>query len=101
MVLAFQDFVERGIDGLPFGEQFFEDFGAERGKSIEALVALVCLAPFAKEKALGFQAAEERVKSSLFDLGATVGQGLSEGVAVLFGAEASEDCEDKRAAAEF
>ena len=93
--------IERRVENLPFGEEFFQDLGSEWRKFVEAFVALVRLAPFAEEETLRFQTAEEWVEGALFDCHATVSQDFAEGVAVLLGTKAREDGEDERAAAKL
>jgi hypothetical protein len=93
--------VQRGIDALPFGEQRLQHGLAFGGEAIKAFVALVFFAPFAKEKTLGFEAAQKRVQGAFIDGHALVGEGLAEGVAILLFAKHGEDGEDQRAATKF
>jgi hypothetical protein len=51
-----------------------------RGESVEALVALVFLAPFAGEETLGFQPTQHGVKRAFLDLEAGITEDLAEGV---------------------
>jgi hypothetical protein len=101
MALPFHDSVERRIDGFPFGQKLFQDLFAFGGERIEALVALFFFTPFANQQALGLQAAEQGVEGAFVDGHAMLGEGFTEGVAVLLGAELGEHGEDERAAAKF
>jgi hypothetical protein len=97
----FEDFVEGGVDGVPFGEELGEDLLAVGGEAVEAFVAFFFFAPLAGEEGLGFEAAEERVEGGFFDGEAFVGEGFAEGVAVVLLAELGEDGEDEASTAEF
>ena len=92
---------ERSVDLLKLGQEEFEDLAALLGKLVEALPAIVFLAPFAFEEALGFKAAEERVKSAFVDLDAERSKVLAEGIAVMLSPELGEDRDDEQAAAQF
>ncbi len=96
-----QNFVDGIVEGVPFGEELGEGGFAFRGEPVEALVALVFLAPLAGEQALGLEAAEQGVKGAFLDGKAFVGQSLAEGVSVVLDAELGEDGDDEAAAAEF
>jgi cold shock CspA family protein len=101
MTRLLDDAIERGTDGFPFGEQLLEDQFSVGRQHIETLVSFLFLPPLADEKALGFEAAEEGVKSAFVHFHALVSQGFSEGVAVLLGAESGEDGEDETSAAKL
>jgi hypothetical protein len=79
----------------------FEGGGASRRKAIEALVALFLLAPFADQQSLGFEAAQQRVKSALFDVDAVGGEGFTQGVAIVLLAKLGENGQDEAAATEL
>ena len=59
---------------------------ALRREAVETLVALLLLAPFAGEEALGFEPPQERVEGALFDRQTLISEGLAEGVSVVLGA---------------
>ena len=87
MGVLLKDGGEGCADGAPLGEQLVEDVGAFGAELVEALVALVLLAPLAGEQALGFQAAEERIEGAFLDVEAVFCEGFAEGVAVALLAE--------------
>jgi len=89
------------VHGLPFFEQRGENGFAAGREAIEALVALVFLAPLAGEQALGFKAAQERVERAFLDLHAVRGQSLAKGVSVMLLPELGQNCEDQAAAAKL
>src|ERR1700729_2428553 len=93
--------IQRYVDAFPFVQQLLENLLADRRQAIEALVALIFFAPLTYQQALGFQAAQERVERTFVDSQAVVGQGLAQGVAILFGSEWSQDCNDQAPAAEL
>ena len=68
------------------------------GKAVEALGALVLLAPFAGQKALGLQPAQHRIEGALVDLQARVRQHLAQGVAVALDRQGREHGQDQAAA---
>jgi len=101
LIGVLEDVVDGVVDAVPLGEELGEDGFALGGELVEALVALVLFAPLAGEELLGFEAAEEGVEGAFFNGQALVGEGFAQGVAVVLGAELSEDCNDQAATAEF
>src|SRR6516225_4422578 len=86
MALTFHDPVQGRIDTFPFIEKLFENAFAVGGKNVEAFVALVLFAPLADQESLRFQAAQQGIQGAFVDGHAMLGQGLAQGVTVLFGA---------------
>src|SRR5690348_12668535 len=87
MTVLLEDAFDGGVDGAPLREQLPQDAFAVAGQPVEALVALVLLAPLAHQQSLGLQAAQRRVEGAFVDAHAVGGQGLPEGVAVLLAAQ--------------
>src|ERR1700744_471099 len=86
------------VDGAPLAGQLAEQPRAVVGEAVEALVALVFLAPFAGEQPLALQPPQHRVERAFVDLQAGVGQLLAQRVAVALGLERPEHRQDQAAA---
>ncbi len=76
----------RRQDGLAVGRQ-----------SVEALLALVLLAPRAVQQALALQAPQERVERVLLDVHPLLPERLAQRIAVVLGPQAGQDGDDERA----
>ena len=68
------------------------------GESIEALLALVLLAPLAGEEALRLEPSQQRIERPFVDRQAALGERLAQRVAVVLGAELAEHGEHQAAA---
>src|SRR6266851_2017045 len=93
--------LQRRIQAVPFLEQLLEDARPVLRKAIKPFVALVFLAPFAFQQALGFQPTQQRIQGALFDLHALVRQRLAQRIAVMLFAKLRQHRNDQRPAAEF
>src|SRR6186997_2519264 len=89
------------VDAAPLRLELGDDARACRGEAVEALLALVFLAPLTGEQALGFQAPEEGIERALVDREASIREGLPERVAVVLAAELAEDGQHQRATPEL
>src|ERR1700693_4588237 len=92
---------QRRVDTLPLDQQLFENQLSVGRETVETLVALVFLAPLADQQALGLQAAKQRIERAFVDGHAMIGQGLAQGVTVVFSAQRRQYSQGKAAAAEF
>jgi hypothetical protein len=68
MSLLRKNLRQRRIDASPFGEQMGEHWGALRREPVEALFALIFLAPFAEEQPLGLEATQQGIQRAFVDL---------------------------------
>src|SRR6185436_19942133 len=96
-----EDAVDGAVDATPLVEQQPQRPLAVGGQAVEALVALVLLAPFADEQPLCFQPPQQRVQGVLVDVQAKVRQGFSQRVAVVLDAQLGECGHHEAAAAEL
>ena len=74
---------------------------AVAGETVEALVALLLLAPFADQQTLALQPPKQRIESVFVDGHAAVGEGLAQRIAVVLLAELGEDGQNEAAPSEF
>ncbi len=78
-----ENVVDGGVDRVPFIEQLEEGRFAFAAEPVKPLVPLVLFAPLACQQSLRLQAAQERIEGAFVDLKATLGQSLSQRVAVM------------------
>jgi uncharacterized protein len=76
---------------VQLGRELFEDLLARRGQPVEALLALILLAPLAHEKPLALEPAQERVERSLVDLEPRLFERFPQRVPVSLGSQLRED----------
>ena len=101
VVFGSEDAGERSVDLVQLAQELFEDVATVLGKFVEALLAVVFLAPFALEEALAFEAAKKGVEGAFIDLDAEAGEILAQGIAVMFAPELGQDRDDEKAATEL
>jgi hypothetical protein len=70
---------------LPLGQELLQDDLALAREAVEALPALVLLAPLAGQQPLVLEPAQQRVQRALVDVQPVLGQRLAQRVAVLLG----------------
>src|SRR6185312_9845704 len=93
--------LERRVDAFPLGRELLQDQLAVGGQTIETLIALLFLAPFADQQALALQPAQQRIQSAFIDLHALLGKRFAQGVAIAFVPQFSQHRQDQAAAPEF
>src|SRR6185369_17750499 len=96
-----QDPVQRIADSLPLGDQLAEQSLALRREPVEALVALVFLAPRAGQKPLRLEPAQERVEGPLVDRESMLVERLAQRVSVALVLQLGQDRQDEAAAAQL
>src|SRR5690348_11590079 len=79
--------VQRVVQRAPLVQQLLQNRAALRRKPIETLLALVFLAPFARQQTLRLEPAKQRVQRAFVDLEAEVGERLAQRVAVVLRAQ--------------
>src|SRR6267143_805898 len=93
--------LQRRIQAVPFLEQLLEDARPVLREAVKPFVALIFLAPFAFEQALGFQPPQQGIQRALLNLHPLIRQRFAQCVAVMLFAKLRQHRNDQRPATQF